>query len=118
MFPGSTDPVFSAAEIQVIKNYILGGGRCVVVMDNQAVMPYYHVVDGLLDDLGASFSAMQDVNTTDPYTDITADPIMTNVFSLYGNVGGAWTIDSPLATSLARETGTSRTVIAKSPIVP
>jgi len=57
MFLSTSDPSFTASEIQVVKDFINGGGVCIVIMDNGGVMGGYGAIDDFLDDLGVDFSA-------------------------------------------------------------
>jgi len=117
MFPDAGDPLYTPGEIQDIRDFIAGGGLCLVVMDNAAVMDDYTVIDALLSDLGVDFTAKHEINTHDPYYDITYDPITDGVEVIYSNyVGGTWDITGPNTVSLVRETDTGEHSIVKCPL--
>lgn len=116
MFPSDSDPIFSPEEVQTIKDFVNGGGICILMFDNSAVMStHYNVIDTLCADLGIGFTPRHEVNADDPFTDISPDPITENVGIINcDHVGGTWLLTGENAVSLVRETGTGEHSIVKS----
>ena len=113
----STDIEYSPEEIAEIEELLYGGGICIVLIDHPGCYGSngYDVVDKLLLDLGAGFSAVHGEQITGDYTctDITDDPITANVNEWYG-IHTAFYEVADSGTSLIRAVD-GRTVLCKSP---
>ncbi|HEX9745927.1 MAG TPA: hypothetical protein VGB30_10925 [bacterium] len=117
MFLSATDPAFTSSEIQEIRDCVNNGGIVIILVDNTAVHPSGSTgnIDALLLDLGVDFTFPNDQNISDPYTDITSDPVTTGVTQLNANVGGHWGV-AGTAVSLVRDSTYGLTAIVKGPI--
>ncbi len=117
MFPGVLDTPYSPEDILAIEGFINGGGLCLVMSDNAAVMDSTTSINTFLDQMGAEFY-MPDPgfeNSEAPHTDITADPLTTGIYTVSGNVGGWFEVEGE-AVSLVRDNEMGGHVICKSPI--
>ncbi len=115
--------LFYPEEIQAIRDFLNGGGICIILSENYVCYwpPYdTHILDQLLSELDVDFSDSNDgmIYYGWKYTDFTPDPILEGVSEIRGSASGRFDVFGE-GVSLVRGdevfTGKIFTAICKSP---